>query len=123
MRVNPDLGERSVTSRLVGLVVGVALPCSLGVTGLLLALESIPPNDYVGYRTESSRASRDEWYELNQVAGLALLVAAFAAGATNAWLWRRRRGTSTSPLTASVLVAAAATLLAALVTVVYDLAS
>lgn len=53
----------------------------LFVLGIPLALKLIPPNGIYGFRTASTKANTDLWWQVNTFLGRALVVAALAAGA------------------------------------------
>lgn len=47
----------------------------LGALSVPLALRIVPPNRYYGFRTALTLANREAWFQVNRVAGLAILVA------------------------------------------------
>src|SRR5215469_5031643 len=61
-------------------VLFIAMPGLLLVTGVPLALRLVPPNRFYGYRTPTSFASLDAWYQLNWATGWAMIAAGIAGG-------------------------------------------
>jgi uncharacterized membrane protein len=60
----------------ISMYVPTAIIAALSVP---LALKRVPPNRVYGYRTSQTLASREVWFRVNRVAGLALIVAAGTA--------------------------------------------
>ena len=58
----------------------IALPAFLLVTGIPLVLRLVPPNRFYGYRTATSFASLEAWYQLNWATGIALIAAGVVGG-------------------------------------------
>jgi len=58
----------------------IAIPTFLIITGIPLALRLVPPNRFYGYRTATSFASPEAWYQLNWATGLALIAAGIVGG-------------------------------------------
>ncbi len=58
----------------------VGLPALMLVLGVPLALKLVPPNRFYGYRTATSFASPEAWYQINFATGLALIAAGAASG-------------------------------------------
>jgi SdpI/YfhL protein family len=56
------------------------LPAVTFVLGVPLALKLVPPNRFYGYRTATTFASLDAWYQINFATGLALVAAGIVAG-------------------------------------------
>jgi SdpI/YfhL protein family len=53
----------------------IGLPAFAFLAGIPLALRLVPPNRFYGYRTATSFASLEAWYELNWATGVALIAA------------------------------------------------
>jgi len=51
------------------------LPILVAVLGVPLMLDWIPPNRFYGFRTPSTLASPQIWYDVNRATGVALLIA------------------------------------------------
>jgi hypothetical protein len=58
----------------------VGFPILTFLLGLPLALKLVPPNRFYGYRTATTFASLDAWYQINFATGLALMAAGAVAG-------------------------------------------
>ncbi|MGH7075362.1 MAG: SdpI family protein [Stellaceae bacterium] len=56
------------------------LPALTLVLGIPLSLKLVPPNRFYGYRTASSFASPEAWYQINFATGLALIAAGILSG-------------------------------------------
>jgi uncharacterized membrane protein len=56
------------------------LPALILVLGIPLALKLVPPNGFYGYRTATSFASPEAWYQTNFATGLALIAAGVVSG-------------------------------------------
>jgi hypothetical protein len=56
------------------------LPALMFVLGIPLALKSVPPNRFYGFRTSATFSSLEVWYKVNFATGLALIAAGIVAG-------------------------------------------
>jgi|SRR5713226_2269525 len=58
----------------------MGLPALTLVLGIPLALKLVPPNRVYGYRTATTFASPEAWYQVNFATGLALIAAGLVSG-------------------------------------------
>ena|SRR5438445_283654 len=58
----------------------MGLPALMLVLGIPLALRLVPPNRFYGYRTPTTFASPEAWYQVNFATGLALISAGLVSG-------------------------------------------
>lgn len=58
----------------------IGLPALMFALGIPLALKSVPPNRFYGFRTATAFSSSDAWYQLNFATGLALVAAGVVGG-------------------------------------------
>ena len=61
-------------------VLFLGFPAVIFIVGLPLALRSVPPNRFYGFRTPAAFSSLDTWYQLNFATGVALIVAGVLSG-------------------------------------------
>ncbi len=54
------------------------LPILVFLLGAPLALKSVPPNPFYGFRTTTTLSSPDAWYQINFATGLALIASGIA---------------------------------------------
>jgi hypothetical protein len=58
----------------------MGLPALVLVSGIPLALRIVPPNRFYGFRTATTFASTEAWYQINFATGLALIAAGIVGG-------------------------------------------
>jgi hypothetical protein len=56
------------------------MPTLLFLSGIPFVLKRVPPNRFSGFRTSTTFASPDAWYEINFAMGLALIAAGIVGG-------------------------------------------
>jgi len=61
-------------------VLFVGLPVLILALGIPLASQWVPPNRFYGYRTATTFASVEAWYDVNRATGLALIAAGLISG-------------------------------------------
>ena len=58
----------------------IGLPILILALGIPLASQWVPPNRFYGYRTATTFASVEAWYQVNRATGLALIGAGLISG-------------------------------------------
>jgi hypothetical protein len=61
-------------------VLFIGLPVLILALGIPLASQWVPPNRFYGFRTATTFASVEAWYQVNRATGLALIAAGLLSG-------------------------------------------
>lgn len=99
----------------------IGLPGLTFLLGVPLALNLVPPNRFYGFRTQTTFASLEAWYQVNFMTGLAL-IAAGLVGAAAAFLLSQgiTELKAETRYLAGILVSGVAVLLSLLPVVIYS---
>ena len=68
-------------------LIGYVVPLAILVVSMLFIQGRIPPNRFIGFRTEETLSDPEDWYRFNRAMGWSLAPAAALSLAFNLTLW------------------------------------